>query len=246
MATTGTYNFGPDLGTLGLTAFSRLRVKRTELGPQHLQDLRTEANLLQIDWVNQGVLLWEQDTQTFTMNPSQTNTLGFPTGSTYSVPSNTVMVLDLFITPGTPGFGNNRLIYPFSRTDYASLGNPSSTGFPTSFFFLRTVNPTLTFWPVPDNNTTYTVTYWRYKQMQDAVLGANLDIQALFLNAFVDGVAARLCPGYGPAAPNGAPDPNFLTWTEKRAKDSFDLAMKQNTENVPLYISPGLEGYYRS
>jgi len=238
VATSGTYSFDPSFGNLGLTAFSRIRVKRTELTQQHMEDLRTEANLLQVEWVNAGVLLWKQVLQSFTMIPGQ---------ATYDVPDNTVMVLDLYISPSTgSSSGQNRLIYPFSRTDYASLGNPNSTGFPTSFFFLRTVSPTLTFWPVPDNDTTYTCSYWSYIQMEDANLanGGNLDIQYLFLDAFVSGVANRLCPGYGPNT-NGIPDPNFMDRIEKRATTSFELAMKQNTENVPLYFNPGLAGYFR-
>lgn len=233
ISTSGTYSFNPALGTLGLTAFSRIKVKRTELTPQHLEDLKTEANLLQVEWANQGVLLWEQDTQTFIMTTGT---------ATYTVPPETVMVLDLYINNGS----YNRLIYPFSRTDYASLANPLTQAFPTSFFFLRTVNPTLTFWPVPDNSATYTVTYWRYKQMEDASLAnaTKLDIQYLFLDAFVAGLAMRLCPGYGPSV-NGIPDPNFMDRCEKAYIKAFDLAMKQNTENVPLYINPGLAGYYR-
>lgn len=229
MTTSGTYSYNPILGTLGLTAFSRIGVKRTELTPQHLEDLRNEANLLQIEWANAGVLLWTQDLQTFNMVTGQ---------ATYDVPANTVMVLDLYITPQNNSTGQNRLIMPFSRTDYASLADPLSAGFPTTFFFLRTVNPTLTFWPVPDNNTTYTCSYWRYRQIQDANLpmGGNVELQYLFLDAFVTGVAARLARSYAPAL------------EQKRDADydkSFGLAMKQNTENVPIYINPGLAGYFR-
>ena len=231
MATSGTYNFNPVLGSLFLSAFSRIQVKRTELTPQHLEDAKNEANFLQVQWSNEGVELWEQDLQTFTMSPGV---------ATYSVPANTVMVLDLYISPnaGNAQLTQNRLIYPFSRTDYASLAEPNEQGFPTSFFFLRTVAPTLTFWPVPDNNTTYQCSYWRYKQIQDAVptQGGNADLQYLFLDAYVAGLAHRLSRCYAPT---------LEALRKVDAKEAFDVAMKQNTENVPLMFQCGLQGYFR-
>ena len=231
MATSGTYGFGPNLGSLFLSAFSRIQVKRTELTPQHMEDAKNEANFMQAQWSNEGVQLWEQDLQTFTMSPGV---------ATYPVPANTVMVLDLYISPnaGNSQLTQNRLIYPFSRTDYASLAEPNEEGFPTSFFFLRTVNPTLTFWPVPDNNTTYQCSYWRYKQIQDAVpsQGGNADLQYLFLDAYVAGLAHRLSRGY---------KPELEAIRKVDATEAFALAMKQNTENVPLFLQCGLQGYYR-
>ena len=230
MATSGTFLYNPILGELFVTAFSRCGVKRTELSPQHMQDARTEANLLQVEFVNQGVLLWKQDLQTFTMVEGV---------ATYTVPADTVMVLDLYVSPNNGQSGQNRLILPFSRTDYASLANPTDQGFPTSFFYLRTVNPTLTFWPVPDNNTTYQCSYWRYFQIQDAepADGGNAELQYLFLDAYVAGLAYRLSRMYAPA----------LEQLRKQDwLDSFGTAMKQNTENVAIYIQPGLSGYFRN
>ena len=231
MTTSNSYSYNPILGELFLTAFSRIQVKRTELTPQHMSDARTEANLLQVKFVNEGVLLWTQDLQTFTMVAGT---------ATYPVPSDTIMVLDLYVSPnaGTSS-GQNRLILPFSRTDYASLASPLQTGFPTSFFFLRTVNPTLTFWPVPDNNTTYQCSYWRYRQIQDAdpAQGGNAELQYLFLDAYVAGLAHRLARMYAPA---------LEALRKVDADESFALAMKQNTENVPLYITPGLQNYFSS
>ena len=229
MATSGTYSFNPGLGSLFLSAFGRDQVRRTELTATHMDDAKQEANFLQMEWENAGVLLWVQDLQTFTMTAAQ---------ATYSVPANTVMVLDLYVSPNGPAGGQNRLIMPFSRTDYASLANPDEQGFPTSFFFLRTVTPTLTFWPTPDNNATYQVSYWRYRQIQDAdpAQGGNAELQYLFIDAFVAGLAHRLSRYYAP---------QLEAQREKDYNTAFGLAMKQNVENVPLYINPGLAGYFR-
>lgn len=230
MSTSGTTAYNPILGELFLTAFSRIQVKRTELTPQHMQDARNEANLAQVEFVNAGVLLWKQVLNTFTMVAGQ---------ATYNVPASTIMVLDLYISPNGGGnAGQNRLIFPFSRTDYASLADPLEPGFPTSFFFLRTVAPTLTFWPVPDNNTVYQCSYWSYQQIQDAnpANGGNADLQYRFLDAYVAKLAHRLSRMYAPA---------LEAQRKADAVEAFDLAMKQDTENVAIYINPGLAGYFR-
>jgi hypothetical protein len=225
MTTSGTYIFNPDLGSIFLEAFSRIQVKRTELTPQHLQDAKFAANYMQIAWSNDGVTLWTVDLQTVPL------VQGTPT---YSVPSNTVMVLDLYINNGS----SNRLITPLSRTDYASLAEPLQQGFPTSFWFDRLIAPTLTLWPVPDGSATYTMSYYRYRQIQDAnpQQGGNAEIPWLWLDAFAAGMAHRLARHYNPALE----DRRKVDYTE-----AYALAAKQGVENVPLYFSPGLSSYYR-
>src|SRR5262249_8801628 len=147
----------------------------------------------------------------------------------------TVMILDLYIVISN---NNNRLITPFSRTDYASLANPQEQGVPTSFWFDRlATNPTVTFWPVPDGNETSAV-YYRYRQMQDANVrqGGNAEIPYLWLDAYVADLAHRLSRIY-------APDKEQL---RKQDRDvAYALAAKQGVENTPLFISCGLSGYYR-
>ena len=86
MTVSGQYSYNPILGSLFFTAFSRIGVRRTEVLAPHMEDARNEANLLQVKFVNEGVLLWKQALNNFTMMAGT---------ATYSVPSNTVMILDL-------------------------------------------------------------------------------------------------------------------------------------------------------
>lgn len=176
-------------------------------------------------WVNAGVTLWTVDQQTIPLVQGT---------ATYTVPADTVMILDLYIVINN---GNNRLILPFSRTDYASLATPLQQGVPTSFWFDRVLAPTVTFWPVPDGNETSAV-YWRYRQIQDANVrqGGNAEIPYLFLDAFVAGLAHRLSRIYAPA---------LEQQRKADADEAFLLASKQNVENAPLYITPGLSSFYR-
>jgi hypothetical protein len=59
---------------------------------------------------------------------------------------------------------------PISRTDYASIANKQQTGFPTSYWFDRLINPNLYIWPLSPQSGIYTLTYYRMRQAQDSDL----------------------------------------------------------------------------
>ena len=224
MATSGTYNFNPPLGTLSLNAFSRIGIKRTELLAEHMENAWLESNLLQADWGSDGITWWTVELVTVPLVAGQ---------ATYTVPANIVSVLDLYINNGS----QNRLIFPFSRTDYASLAVPSQTGFPTTFWWNRLIPPTITLWPVPDTNATYTMSYYAYTQMQDATFrqGGNANIPYFWLDAYTADLAHRL------SRHHAQPLEAIRLADRDRA---YSRACKQ-VENEQLYITPGLTGYYR-
>lgn len=147
-------------------------------------------------------------------------------------------MLDVYISPNNGQTGQNRLILPFSRTDYASLADPTQNGFPTSFWFDRALTPTITLWPSPDNSTTYTMSYYIYTQPEDAILraGGKAAIPYWWLNAYVADLAHRLSRIY---APN-------LEQMRKADKDEAYARACKQTEPGNLYIQPGLQGYFRS
>lgn len=228
MAYSGTYNFNPPIGVLSLNAFSRIQVKRTELTTEHMENSYLECNLLQADWSADGMTWWTVQLV------NQTLTAATPT---YLVASNVVSVLDVYVSPNNGTSGQNRLLFPFSRTDYASLANPAQQGFPTSFWFDRALQPTITLWPVPDSSTTYLMSYYVYTQQQDANLrqGGNVAIPYWWLDAYTADLAHRLSRHHAPQ----------LETVRKQDKiDAYARASKQ-VEPAPLYISPGLSSYFR-
>ena len=228
MPNSDTYGFSPALGSMSLSAFARCGVRRTELTPQHMEDAALEANYLQSDWSADGIIWWSVELI------QQPLTVGTPT---YAIPSNTTSVLDVYISPNNGQSGQNRLILPFSRTDYASLANPTQQGFPTSYWYNRALVPTLTLWPVPDSATTYLMSYYVYTQPQDAVMRGGLKpaIPYWWINAYVADLAHRLSRIYAPA----------LEGQRKVDRDeAYARAIKQ-VEPSPMYITPGLSGYFR-
>lgn len=162
-----------------------------------------------------------------------------PGTAVYSIPANTVLILDAYITtnPGSQFGQNNRYVTQLSRTEYASLSNPNTPGPPTQYWFDRLIAPTVTFWPVPDNNGPYTFGYYRVLQMQDANLpgGEIPDIPYLWLDAMVAGLAHRLSRTY-------APDLEQLRKAD--AMEAWNTAAAQNIEVVNLSLAPPIGRYY--
>lgn len=224
MTTSNTFLFNPPIGQLTLNAFSRIQIKRTEILAPHMENAWMESNLLQAGWGADGITWWTVELV------SQSLTQGT---ATYTVPANVVSVLDLYISNGS----SNRLIFPFSRTDFASLATPTQQGFPTVFWWNRVIPSTITLWPVPDGNATYTMSYYVYNQIQDATIiqGGNAQVPYFWLDAYTADLAHRLSRHHAPQ----------LEATRKQDKiDAYTQACKQ-VEEAPLFISPGLSGYFR-
>lgn len=238
MTTSGTYSFNPSLGEIVLNAFSRIGVRRTALVQEHLEDARFEMNLLLSEWSNRGVNLWKVDLQEIPLVQG-TATYYADSLNTADAAAKTVMVLDAYISVGTGQSRFDRVILPISRTEYAQTPNKNLQAPPTSFWFDRLINPTITLWPVPDQSNQYTLRFYRVIQVQDADLdnGKTVDVPYRWLDAACSGLAARLSAIYAP---------DRLQYLTARAESSYQIAAAQDTENVPLYIIPGISGYYRT
>lgn len=229
MALSGTYGFNPGLGSLTQYAYGLAGVRRTAIMQEHIEDARMAANLLLISWSNLQVNLWEVG---LVSTPLVQGT------ATYPVDPSVVMILDAYLTTTAGGVPTDRIIWPISRTEYASMPNKATQGPPTSFWFDRLIAPTVTLWPVPDANGPYTLNSYVVRTSQDSVMAGNisLDIQKRFLDAFVWDLAARLAVTYGP---------DRAAALAAQAAKSWSIAADQDQENVPMYIAPGIGSFYR-
>lgn len=225
MTTSNTYNFNPALGDFVINAFARCGVRRTEITAQHMEDARFEANLLMSDWAGDGINLWQVTSTSISLSQGQT---------TWQPQSNIVFLLDVYITVN----GIDRLIMPISRSDYAAIANKTQQGYPTSYWFDRVASPIVYLWPVPNQNNTYSLTYWFMRQAQDSVLtgGTQIDVPWYYLDAFAWGLAARLAYIYAP---------DKVQFLQPRADKAWLRALQVGSENVPMKISPQLRSYFR-
>jgi hypothetical protein len=141
--------------------------------------------------------------------------------------------------PSSQGY-TDFVITPISRTEYADQPRKKDQARPTTVWWNRQIDSVLTMWPVPDQGP-YTLFYWALVQIQDAALagGTTLDLPYRFLEAFTAGLAAKLAEKYPP------PPPNTIERLEARAAMQWQQVSSQDSEDVPLYITPALGSYFR-
>ena len=230
MATSGTYAYNPGLGEITLYAYNLIGIRNTAVLQEHMEAARMAANMMLSRWSNQGVNLWAVDLIT---TPLVTNQ------KTYSVDSNTVMILDAYVTDQNSGANIDRIILPVSRTEYASYPNKDQQGFPTVFWFDRLLSPTVTLWPVPNtDNGPSELKYYRVRRIQDSNLqnGEQVEIPYLWLEAFAYGLAQRLATIWAP---------DKVMMLKPMADEAYQIAADQNVETAQQYISPMISGYFR-
>ncbi len=230
MTTSGTYTFNPSLGEITLYAYNLVGLRPTSLTQEHMEAARMATNMMLANWSNQGVNLWAVDLQTVALVQGQ---------ATYSVPSNTVVILDAYmeITQGQAQ-PIDRIILPISRSEYANYPNKDQQGFTTTYWFDRLLSPTVTLWPVPDGVSAQYLKYYRVRQLQDANMSGaqQVEIPYLWLEAAADGLAYRLAKIWNPQIAIGL---------KAAADESYSIASRQNIETADQYITPQVAGYFR-
>ncbi len=226
--TSGTYNFDSTMGELVSSAYRRCGVHLSQLTAQHMWDAAQESNLLMSSWAADGINLWQVELG---------NTALTQGTASYAMPTNIVFLLDVFISVGTNP-RTDRIIFPISRSDYDAIAVKSTQGYPTSFWFERTLSPNVYLWPTPSASSTYTMYYHYMRQAQDSILGGGIDVEIpwYYIDSFVSGLAARLAVIY---APNRADRLQLL------ADKAWTKALDVGTENVGLQILPQMRSYFR-
>lgn len=229
MTTSGQYNFNPSLGDTVLYAFGLCDIRPTEISQQHMWTARMAANMLLSRWSGQTPNLWTVDLETIPLVQGQ---------ATYTLPDNTIVMLDTYVVQNNGGASINRLILPISRSEYASYPQPTQQGFPTTYWMDRVLAPTVTLWPVP-NGEQSSLNYYRVRQVQDAnyISGQTVEVPYYFIEAFAIGLAQRLAVTYAPALAIG-----LKAW----ADEAYTIAADQNVEDASFYVSPTVSGYWRT
>lgn len=188
-------------------------------------------NLLMVDLTNRNPLRWGLETIPITLTSS----------ATYTLPNRVIAIPVAYIST-TSGVTLDRVIGPISASEYAAIPNKSQVAPPTSYFFSLLTTPTITLWPTPDAATIAalgTLNVQTLRQVQDVDLtnGAGLDSPYRFLDAITTGLAARLAESYAP---------DRVAPLENSFEAKMTRALGRDQEQVNLYITPGLSGYFRA
>lgn len=215
MTTSGTASINFDVMDIIEEAY-----ERAGLEARTAYDIRTarrSLNILAMEWANRGLNLWTVQQGTINLAPGT---------SQYTLPSDTIDLIEMVINAGGTDYHLNRV----SVSDYANIPNKTTTGRPLQGYVARTVPSTLTVWPVPD--TAYTVTYWRLRRMQDVTAGGQtLDLPFRFLPCMIAGLAFHIAMKRPEAA---ARAPALQAYYEQQ----FQLAADEDRDRASVFLTP--------
>lgn len=225
-----TYNFDPSLGEALIGAYSRIGVRRTELTTQHMADARFEANMVMSELQADGFNPWQIELVTQNIIAGQQQ---------YTIPNTTIFTLDVYIRQNpSSGFPSDRILLPISRTDWASTANKTMTGFPTSYWADRLLNPVMYLWPVPDQTIVNGLNFYVQKRPMDMNTenGTQIAIPYEAYDCFVWMLAERLAFIYAP---------DKIALVSPRKQTAYQKFLQTSTENVPMDFAVNLKSYYR-
>lgn len=229
MTTTGTYAYNPSASDLVLNAFRQIQISRRDLTAEHLIDAYDSFSLLLIDLSNRNPLRWGLE------NQSQILSSGT---ATYTLTNRTLAIAIAYLDTTVGSDTVSRVIGPISATEYAAIPLKGTQAPPTSYWFNLQTTPTITLYPTPDSTATYTMRMVTFRQMQDVQLdsGVTVDAPYRFLDALATGLAARLAQIYRPEEEDKL---------NARYEMRMNLAKRTDQERAPLFLTPGLSGYFR-
>ena len=222
MTTSGTTAFNMDFAEIAEEAWER--AGREMRSGYDLRTARRSMNLLTIEWQNRGLNMWTfgQGTQVLT-----------PGTATYTLPADTIDLLDHVIRTGSGTTQADLAISRISVSTYATIPNKNSTGRPIQLYVQRLRDaPQVTVWPVPDTTQPYTLVYWRMRRIQDAGNGVETsDVQFRFLPCLVAGLAYYIAMK-DPALAERVPMLKTIY------DEQFDLAAGEDREKASMRLTP--------
>ena len=228
MATSGSKNF-----ELGVADYVEEAFERCGIELRTGYDLKTATrslNLMLAEWSNRGLNQWSIKEKTVAMVKDTT---------TYNVDSTNgtaaIDVLDVFIRETIGSEATDLPMSRLSRAEYSHITTKSTTGKPNQFFVNKQLTPTISVWPAPDKNSTYTIYMNVLTRMDDADAGANtLDMPFRFYPCLAAGLAYYI-------SLKRAPDRTQML--KALYEDEFARALAQDEDRSSFNISPNLRSY---
>lgn len=228
----GTSTFNLDLNNLVEEAFERCG---SELRTGYdLRTARRSLNLLTIEWANRGINLWTIEQGTIPLVQGQI---------TYTLPVDTIDLLDQVVRTGTGQNQQDINITRISESTYITIPNKNAQGRPIQVWINRqsgadypvtgVKNPTINVWPAPEQSNYYTFVYFRLRRIQDAGEGgAHMqDIPFRFLPAMVAGLSYYLSMKIPEAA-------DRVEVLKAIYDEQFQLAADEDREKAAIRLAP--------
>jgi hypothetical protein len=183
MAIATTNSFNLNIGEIVEEAYERAGLQ-ARTGYDY-RTARRSIDMMMLEWQNRGINLWtiESGTQTLTADTA-----------TYTLPDDTIDLMEthLRLDAGDSSSQSDYQLTRISPTQYSDIPNKLQVGQPTQIWIQRlTTTPQFTLWPVPDSTRTYTVAYYRIRQIYDSGTEGsnNMDVPKRFIPCLVSGLA---------------------------------------------------------
>lgn len=221
MTTSGTAAFNMDLTEIVEEAFERAG---SELRSGYdLRTARRSLNLLFADWANRGINMWTFEQGSIPLVQGT---------ASYDLPADTVDLLEQLIRTTTSGTQSDLTISRISVSTYSSIPTKTSQGRPVQVLVNRTITPSVTVWPVPDQSDKYTLIYWRMRRIQDAGNGVNtMDVPFRFIPCMVAGLAYYIAM----KVPGGVERLQIL---KQQYDEAWQLAADEDREKASVRFVP--------
>tara|TARA_R100001015_G_C4629980_1_gene191257 strand:- start:1138 stop:1821 length:684 start_codon:yes stop_codon:yes gene_type:complete len=215
----------PDLPDIFEESFSRAGVSlRTG---NDIRDARRSFNILTMEWQNRGLNLWTIAEGTTSITAGT---------ATYTLPTDTVDLLEHTIRTGTGTSQSDTNLTRISVSTYSQIPSKNTTGKPSQIFIQRLAGSvTATLYPVPDSAATYTLHYYRVKGidgMSSGVEGTTTSfIPPRFVPCLVSGLAYYIAMKRPEVAARVAP-------LKQEYEFQFELAAGEDTESASARFVP--------
>jgi len=228
MALSGSKNFEPDVAEYVEEAFERCGLElRTGYD---LRSAKRSINLMLAEWANRGLNQWTIKEKDITL-VKDTKTYNIDTTNATAP----IDVLDIYIRETINNQTTDFPLNKISRAEYANLSTKSTTGKPNQVFVDKQTTPTITVWPVPDKNSTYTVRMNVLTRMDDADGATDtVDMPFRFFPCFTAGLAYYI-------SMKRAPDKTPIL--KQIYEEEFTRALSQDEPRTSFRISPHLTRY---
>ena len=252
MAISDTYTFNPDIGEIVEEAYEQAGLELRS--GYDLRTARRSLNLLTLEWQNRGLNLWTITQETVSQDKDGAS-LGSDNYlkkgvSTYNIATSTSAVLDLVLRTDA-GVTSSQSDYHLSRISqptYAAIPNKLTEGRPLQYYLERKeiLNTTasadqssqITLWPIPDQDSKYTIEYWRVKRIADTGNDASqtAGVPDRFLPALISDLAYQI-------ALKNPETGDRVQMLKQLYEEQFRLAAEEDRVKTSARFVPNISGH---
>lgn len=231
MATSGTATFNPDVSEIIEEAYERIGIESAS--GYDVRTARRSLNILGLEWSNRQVNLW-------TIEQVSLPLVGGT--ATYTLPADTIDLLDVVIRTVNAGVNTDLSIGRLSTGEYAAIPTKGSTGRPVQFYVSRqAAAPTVTLWPVPPA-TTATIWTLNTPVLADALYTVPVAVGTFVVGQVIKSLSTRTTGAVFDAAEAAnwiaAQEYTLVYWRMRRIQDmGSDGAI---TVDAPARFIPAL------